>query len=61
VTFEVGDRIRINLDAKDYRVMWIGDRIVVLETEDKSCQLLTTMDHIKFNNSVKGFKNTEKM
>jgi hypothetical protein len=56
-----GDRVRITLIGGNYRVKWIGDRVVVLETEDGLGQFLTTVDHlIKFNTSAKEFKNTER-
>jgi hypothetical protein len=61
MAFKEGDRIRVNLTGNDYRIMWVGDRLAVLETEDKSHQLLTTMDHLGVDSSVKEFKNTEKM
>jgi hypothetical protein len=61
MAFKEGGRVRVNLVANDYRIMWIGDRTVVLETEDKSYQLLTTVDHLRFDISAKEFGNTEKM
>lgn len=42
-----GDRVRISLRDEDYIVKWVGDRMVVLETEDKSRQLLTTLDSLE--------------
>ncbi|MGQ9509877.1 MAG: hypothetical protein ACUVTN_10850 [Thermodesulfobacteriota bacterium] len=42
-----GDRVRINLREEDYIVKWVRGRMVVLETEDKSCQLLTTLDSLE--------------
>jgi hypothetical protein len=42
-----GDRVRISSIGKDYRVRWVGDRMVVLETEDRSSQFLTTLDNIR--------------
>ncbi len=57
-----GDRVRMGLIEGDYRVKWVGDRTVVLETEDGKGQFLTTVDHlIKFNTSAKEFKKTERM
>jgi len=44
-----GDRVRINLCEGDYRVKWVGERMVVLEAEDKSRQFLTTVDNLKSN------------
>jgi hypothetical protein len=42
-----GDRIRISSIGRDYRVKWIGHRMVVLETEDRSRQFLTTVDNLQ--------------
>ena len=42
-----GDRIRIGSIGKDYRVKWIGDSMVVLETEDRSSQFLTTLENLR--------------
>jgi hypothetical protein len=42
-----GDRVRISSIGKDYRVKWIGDRMVVLETEDRTNQFLTTIDNVR--------------
>ncbi len=42
-----GDRVRISSIGKDYRVKWIGDRMVVLETEDRTSQFLTTIDNVR--------------
>ena len=42
-----GDRVRISSIGKDYRVKWIGDRMVVLETEDRTRQFLTTIDNVR--------------
>jgi hypothetical protein len=42
-----GDRITISSIARDYRVKWIGHRMVVLETEDRSSQFLTTLDNLQ--------------
>lgn len=41
-----GDRVRISSFGRNYRVKWIGHRMVVLETEDGSSQFLTTLDHL---------------
>jgi hypothetical protein len=41
-----GDRVRISSIGKDYRVKWIGDRMVVLETEDGTTQFLTTVENV---------------
>lgn len=60
MAFKEGDRIRVNLIRNDYQIMWIGDRMVVLEADDKSYQLLTTVDHLRFDSSAKEFENTEK-
>jgi hypothetical protein len=45
--FKERDRVRISLIGGDYRVKWIRDRMVILETEDKSGELLTTVDQLK--------------
>ncbi len=42
-----GDKVRISLCKEDYRVNWVGERMVVLETENKSRQFLTTLDNLK--------------
>lgn len=42
-----GDRVRISSIGKDYRVKWIGDRMVVLETEDRTSQFLTTIENVR--------------
>ena len=42
-----GDRVRITSMEKDYRVKWIGDRMVVLETEDRTSQYLTTIENVR--------------
>jgi len=44
-----GDQVRITLIGGDYRVKWIGDRMVILETEDGSGQFLTTVDNLDLN------------
>jgi hypothetical protein len=44
-----GDRVGVSLIRGDYRVKWIGDRVVVLETEDGSGQFLTTVDNLDLN------------
>ena len=59
--FKEGDKIKVNLIGNDYRIMWIGDRMVVLETEDKSYQLLTTMDHLRSDAPAKESENQRKM
>jgi len=41
-----GDRVRISSIGKDYRVKWIGDRMVVLETRDGTSQFLTTIENV---------------
>ena len=42
-----GERVRISSIGKDYRVKWIGDRMVVLETEDGTSQFLTTIENVR--------------
>jgi len=49
MTLKEGERVRITLIEGDYRVKWIGDRVVVLETEDGSGQFLTTVDNLDLN------------
>jgi hypothetical protein len=44
-----GDQARISLIGGDYRVKWIGDSVVVLETEDGSGQFLTAVDKLDFS------------
>jgi hypothetical protein len=44
-----GDRVRITLIGGNYRVKWIGDRVVVLETEDGLGQFLTAVDNLDLN------------
>ena len=41
-----GDRVRTSSIGKDYRVKWIGDRMVVLEAEDGTTQFLTTIENV---------------
>ena len=60
MAFKEGERIRVNLSGNDYRITWIGDRMVVLESDDKSYHLLTTVDHLRFDSSSKEFKKTQK-
>ena len=42
-----GERVRISSIGKDYRVKWIGDRMVVLETDDGTNQFLTTIENVR--------------
>jgi hypothetical protein len=42
-----GDRVRISSTGRDYRVKWIGNRVVVLETEDGMSQFLTTIENVR--------------
>ncbi len=42
-----GDRVRISSTGRDYRVKWIGDRMVVLETDDGTTQFLTTIENVR--------------
>jgi hypothetical protein len=44
-----GDRVGVSLIGGDYRVKWVGERTVVLETEDASGQFLTTIDNLELN------------
>ena len=47
MTTMTGDRLRNNLTGTTYRVKVIKGRLVVLETEDGSSQLLTGKDCLK--------------
>ena len=47
MTLKKGDRVRLTSMGKDYRVKWIGDRMVVLETEDRTSQYLTTIENVR--------------
>jgi hypothetical protein len=42
-----GDWVRTSSAGKDYRVKWIGDRMVVLETDDRTSQFLTTIESVR--------------
>lgn len=42
-----GDRIKINLTVKMHRVKMIKDRMVILESEDGSSQVLTEKEKLK--------------
>jgi len=42
-----GDRVRVSSIGNDYSVKWIGDRMVVLESEDRTSQFLTTIDNVR--------------
>jgi hypothetical protein len=41
-----GDRVRISSIGKDYKVKWIGNRTVVLETQEGASQFLTTIENV---------------
>jgi hypothetical protein len=47
MTAATGDRLRNNLTGTMYRVKVIKGKLVVLETEDGTSQLLTEKDSIK--------------
>jgi hypothetical protein len=47
MTMKKGDRIRSNLTDKVYKVKIIKDRMVVLESEDGSNQVLTEKENLK--------------
>ncbi len=55
-----GDRVRLTSMGKDYRVKWIGDRIIVLETEDRTSQYLTTIENVRplFSSEAEKIKKT---
>ena len=44
-----GERVHLTPIEGDYRVKWIGDKVVVLETEDGSGQFLTAVDNLESN------------
>jgi hypothetical protein len=44
----IGEHVRNVVTGKAYRIKLIGDRMAVLESEDKLNQLLTTTDNLKF-------------
>ena len=47
MTLKKGDKVMLTSIGKDYRVKWIGDRMVVLETEDRTGQYLTTIENVR--------------
>jgi len=51
-----GERVRMSLFEEDCLVKWVGDRMVVLETEDKSRQFLTTVDNLRSYCTPRGSK-----
>lgn len=61
MTLKEGDKVRISLIEGAYRVKWIGDRMVVLESEDKSSELLTTVDNLKSYSSPQNPKIKKKI
>lgn len=56
-----GDRVRISFREEDYIVKGVGDRMVVLETEDKLRQLLTTLDSLESYSSPRNPKIRKKI
>jgi hypothetical protein len=46
-----GNTIKKSLIGGVYRVKWIGDRTAILEAEDESRQLLTTVDNLRLYSS----------
>jgi len=44
----VGDKFRNKLTGRIYEVKLVGDRMIVLESEDKSNQVLMVEDNLKF-------------
>jgi hypothetical protein len=50
MSLKEGDRISNRLLGKDYRLKWIGEKMVVLESEDRSNQILTTKASLKLFN-----------
>jgi hypothetical protein len=56
MTLKKGDRVKLRLMGGDYRVKWVGDRVVVLETEDGLGQFLTTVGNLKLNPSTQNLR-----
>lgn len=52
----IGEKVRSVFTGKAYWIKLIGDRMVVLESEDKSNQVLTTTDNLKLFYEKKGFE-----
>jgi hypothetical protein len=51
-----GEKVRSVVTGKVYRIRLVGDRMAVLESEDKSNQVLTTTDNLKLFYEKKGFE-----
>ncbi len=60
MTLKKGDKVRLSSMGKDYRVKWIGDRMVVLETDDRKSQYLTTIENVRplFSSEAEEIKKT---
>ncbi len=56
MTLIIGEKVKSVLTREEYRIKLIGDRIVVLESEDQSNQVLTTTDNLKSFYEQKGFE-----
>jgi hypothetical protein len=61
MSLKEGDRVKITLLGGDYRVKSIGERMVVLETQDGSGQFLTTIDNLDSNPLPQNLKIKKKM
>jgi hypothetical protein len=53
MTLKEGDRVGLSSIGGDYRVKWVGEKVVVLETEDGSGQFLTTIDNLRQNSRIR--------
>jgi len=51
-----GEVLRNVATGEVFRIKLVGDRMVVLESEDKSSQVLTTTDHLRMFYQKKGFQ-----
>lgn len=52
----IGEKVKSIVTGKAYRIKLVGDRMAVLESEDKSSQVLTTTDNLKSFYEKKGFE-----
>jgi hypothetical protein len=46
MTLKEGDRVGLRSIGAGYRVKWVGEGVVVLETEDGLGQFLTTVNNL---------------
>jgi hypothetical protein len=56
MTLKEGDRVGLSSIGGDYRVKWVGEKVVVLETEDGLGQFLTTVGNLKLNPSTQNLR-----